>query len=178
MFDSYHAPKVPTTVPDLSLATFALLRKIATPLAHQQHTTRTDTGFWRDVEQELDRLFELYGKDRNSEQWLNWIQQMLKEDEERVPARQTRRNRTRRQRGECNSSLDPASGSENNGEDNDYGVNDADADRVLEHEFDGDENMFEDGASNSNAHAAPRTDEHDGDIDISQVAGGDIASTM
>ncbi len=37
---------------------------------------------------------------------------------------------------------------------------------------------FEDGASNLNAHAAPRTDEHDGDIDISQVAGGDIASTM
>ncbi len=70
---------------------------------------------------------------------------MLKEDEERVPAHQTRRNRTpsRRQRGERNSSLDPASGSENNGEDNDYGVNDADADRVLEHEFDNDENMFQ-----------------------------------
>ncbi len=104
---------------------------------------------------------------------------MLKEDEERVPARQTRRNRTRRRRGERNSSLDPASGSENNGEDNDYGVNDADADRVLEREFDDDDNnMFEDATSNSNARAAPRTDEHDGDIGISQIAGGDIASTM
>ncbi len=74
--------------------------------------------------------------------------------------------------------LDPASGSENNGEDNDHGVNDTDADCVLEREFDDDNNIFEDGASNSIAHAAPCIDEHDVDIDISQVAGGDIASTM
>lgn len=86
MLDNYHLPAIPADLPLSILGTFAMMvslfscacglaqthlyqRKIAEPLSKKaEGSQRGDTGFWRAVEAELDRLYAIpdAGKDRNN----------------------------------------------------------------------------------------------------------------
>ncbi|KAI0751706.1 hypothetical protein C8Q80DRAFT_1268903 [Daedaleopsis nitida] len=81
MFGNYHAPQVLKEIPCISLATFAMFRKITLPLSKKKNTSGSDTGFSKEVEKELDRLWCEYGNDHNNGKWLEWIETMINEDE-------------------------------------------------------------------------------------------------
>jgi hypothetical protein len=44
-------------------------RKVAKPLVKKESARGGDTGFWRDVEAQLDVLFEKNGNERDSPKW-------------------------------------------------------------------------------------------------------------
>ncbi|KAI9065032.1 hypothetical protein FKP32DRAFT_1602623 [Trametes sanguinea] len=69
-------------------STFRKARKIAEPLSKKAEGSRGgDTGFWRAVEAELDRLYNLpeAGKDRNNGPfWIAWAKAQIDEDHART----------------------------------------------------------------------------------------------
>ncbi|TBU25648.1 hypothetical protein BD311DRAFT_809025 [Dichomitus squalens] len=88
MLDNYHLPAIPAELPIAVLGTFALLRKIAEPLArHPTNKGNGDTGFWREIEMELDRLYRtINSTDRvNDDAWIDWATEMVQDDEARFP---------------------------------------------------------------------------------------------
>ncbi|KAI0739793.1 hypothetical protein C8Q80DRAFT_1274813 [Daedaleopsis nitida] len=187
MFENYHAPKVPSDIPRISLATFAMLHEIALPLSRQKNQKGSDTGFWKAVEAELDRLWREFGKNRNDQKWLEWIKMMINADEKQFnPSGRSRSQRMTCHRGQRrDSSLDPDSAESEPGEpiednnhgehiDNDFGINDVNADTILgQSDINNDEDMLPPPpTSRSNAN------EMDDDIHISQIASGNMAATL
>ncbi|KAI9068130.1 hypothetical protein FKP32DRAFT_1672527 [Trametes sanguinea] len=88
MLDNYHLPAIPADLPLSILGTFAMMRKIAEPLSKKAEGSRGgDTGFWRAVKAELDRLYSLpeADKDRNNGPfWINWAKAQIEEDHART----------------------------------------------------------------------------------------------
>ncbi|KAF7362404.1 SWIM-type domain-containing protein [Mycena venus] len=76
----YHLPTKPTNPPKDIMACLALMRKIARPLAKKENTRGADTGFWTNLEGELDVLFDKNGNDRSNPKWREWEQAIINED--------------------------------------------------------------------------------------------------
>ncbi|KAJ7875508.1 hypothetical protein B0H14DRAFT_3547904 [Mycena olivaceomarginata] len=68
---AYHLPTIPVSSPQDIMACMALMRKIAKPLLKKDSQRSGDTGFWRDIEAELDVLFDKNGNQRDSAAWRN-----------------------------------------------------------------------------------------------------------
>ncbi|KAJ7786953.1 hypothetical protein B0H14DRAFT_3582483 [Mycena olivaceomarginata] len=77
---AYHLPTIPASSPQDIMACMALMRKIAKPLLKKDSQRGGDTGFWRDIEAELDVLFEKNGNQRDSPAWRKWEQEIIEQD--------------------------------------------------------------------------------------------------
>ncbi|KAH9851931.1 hypothetical protein C2E23DRAFT_886156 [Lenzites betulinus] len=82
MLDNYHIPPVPIEVPLAVLGTLALLREIAEPLCNKANPKGGDTGFWKDVEARLLKLYEeLECNNRLTDaKWIEWAREMVAKD--------------------------------------------------------------------------------------------------
>jgi hypothetical protein len=89
---AYHLPTIPASPPQDIMACMALMvrsrshllfkmyhqclgqRKIAKPLLKKDSQRGGDTGFWRDIEAELDVLFDKNGNQRDSPAWRKYVE--------------------------------------------------------------------------------------------------------
>ncbi|KAJ7840547.1 hypothetical protein B0H14DRAFT_3140495 [Mycena olivaceomarginata] len=69
--DAYHLPVIPAKPPQDIMVSIALMCKVAQPLLKKESQRGGDTGFWRDLEAELEVLYEKNGNQRGSAAWLN-----------------------------------------------------------------------------------------------------------
>ncbi|KAJ7349770.1 hypothetical protein DFH08DRAFT_863083 [Mycena albidolilacea] len=76
----YHLPTIPASPPQDIMACMALMRKIAKPLLKKDSQRGGDTGFWKDIEAELDVLFDKNGNQRDSPAWRKWEQEIIEQD--------------------------------------------------------------------------------------------------
>ncbi|KAJ7882068.1 hypothetical protein B0H14DRAFT_3433719 [Mycena olivaceomarginata] len=84
---SHHLPTIPTTPPRDIMACMALMRKVAQPLFSKETTRGNDTGFWSNMEKELDELFEKNGNSRDTADWIKWEQEIIDIDNNRYNRR-------------------------------------------------------------------------------------------
>ncbi|KAF7333905.1 hypothetical protein MSAN_02403300 [Mycena sanguinolenta] len=80
IIDLYHFPTNPATLPNDIMACMAPMHKVAKPLTNKESTRGGDTGFWKELEQELYTLFEKNGNERDSVKWRQWEQEIMRED--------------------------------------------------------------------------------------------------
>jgi hypothetical protein len=91
----YHLPTIPASPPQDIMACMALMvrsrllllfktfyrclgqRKIAKPLLKKDSQRGGDTGFWKDIEAELDVLFDKNGNQRDSPAWRKYVEPCL-----------------------------------------------------------------------------------------------------
>ncbi|KAI0633448.1 hypothetical protein C8Q77DRAFT_1073310 [Trametes polyzona] len=87
ILDNYHLPAIPAEIPLHTLGTLAFLCRIAEPLAKKANTSGGDTGFWRQVEVELNDLYDTFGsRDHvHGAEWIQWATEMAAGDRERFP---------------------------------------------------------------------------------------------
>ncbi|KAI0323956.1 hypothetical protein GY45DRAFT_1398292 [Cubamyces sp. BRFM 1775] len=126
MLDNYHLPAIPAETPVALLGTFAMMRRIALPLAQQSSNGRRggDTGFWRAVENELENAYNtITGKDRNNDaEWISWSQTEIAGDHERFRGRRSSGRRSRRSGAATTGEEDTSFLFENTGENLDSGL--------------------------------------------------------
>ncbi|KAF7975492.1 hypothetical protein HWV62_9411 [Athelia sp. TMB] len=83
MVATYHMPKRPDPIPNIILATLALHRDVARPLASKKSVKGGDTGHWSGVEHRLKSAYEEHGHQRGvSPGWVEWQDSLLNEDAE------------------------------------------------------------------------------------------------
>ncbi|KAJ7463933.1 hypothetical protein FB451DRAFT_1403326 [Mycena latifolia] len=80
MITSHHLPTVPTVPPQDIMACLALMRQVARPLIGKETSRGGDTGFWSNIERELDKLFEKNGNERDSPEWRKWEKEIINHD--------------------------------------------------------------------------------------------------
>ncbi|KAJ7038974.1 hypothetical protein C8F04DRAFT_1392767 [Mycena alexandri] len=80
IINSYHLPTLPTSPPQDIMASLALMRQIAKPLLGKDTTRGGDTGFWADLESELDVLYAKNGNERDSAEWRKWELEIITQD--------------------------------------------------------------------------------------------------
>ncbi|KAF7364702.1 hypothetical protein MVEN_00340000 [Mycena venus] len=90
--DAYHLPVIPAKPPQDIMASIALMRKVAQPLLKKESQRGGDTGFWRDLEAELDVLYEKNGNQRDSPAWLKWEQEIIEKDNRKYNRSAVERN--------------------------------------------------------------------------------------
>ncbi|KAJ6537583.1 hypothetical protein B0H10DRAFT_2232577 [Mycena sp. CBHHK59/15] len=78
--DKHHLPIIPDLVPQPILAAMALMREVASPLVVVANQKGADTGFWPNLEDELDALYKKNGSDRKSPAWLEWEKNIIQDD--------------------------------------------------------------------------------------------------
>ncbi|KAJ7829162.1 hypothetical protein B0H14DRAFT_2594207 [Mycena olivaceomarginata] len=82
----YHLPTIPASPPQDIMACMALMRKVAKPLLKKDSQHGGDTGFWKDIEAELDVLFDKNGNQHDSPAYLltlrgnRWEQEIIEQD--------------------------------------------------------------------------------------------------
>ncbi|KAJ7455175.1 hypothetical protein FB451DRAFT_1516922 [Mycena latifolia] len=80
IISTHHLPTILTTPPKDIMACLALMRKVAHPLLGKETTRGGDTGFWTNMEKELDHLFEKNGNSRTNADWIKWEQEIIDQD--------------------------------------------------------------------------------------------------
>ncbi|KAJ7480504.1 hypothetical protein B0H11DRAFT_2420702 [Mycena galericulata] len=92
---SHHLPTIPTAPPQDIMSCLALMRKVARPLTAKKNAAGGDTGFWKDIERELDGLYEKNGNERNSPEWREsnrWEQKIVDADNRKYSRRAAESN--------------------------------------------------------------------------------------
>ncbi|KAJ7705290.1 hypothetical protein B0H17DRAFT_1126150 [Mycena rosella] len=69
IISSHHSATIPTTPPQDIMASLGLMRETARPLVGKETSRGGDTGFWTNLEKELDVLFEKNGNKRDGSKW-------------------------------------------------------------------------------------------------------------
>ncbi|KAJ6498031.1 hypothetical protein C8R47DRAFT_1112594 [Mycena vitilis] len=83
LISGYHLPEIPSTPPPTIMASLALMRKVAQPLFRKTTKRGEDTGFWTNLEGDLDTLFGANGNDRSNTKWRQWEKDIIEEDDRR-----------------------------------------------------------------------------------------------
>ncbi|KAI0716146.1 hypothetical protein C8T65DRAFT_738180 [Cerioporus squamosus] len=88
-YNKYHLAPVPKEVPNHILATFALMRDVAEPLAKKKNSAGNDTGFWKNLEKAIDDAYKKNEPDKdrvNGPAWTEWAANLIANDKRRWPA--------------------------------------------------------------------------------------------
>ncbi|KAJ7898833.1 hypothetical protein B0H14DRAFT_3424168 [Mycena olivaceomarginata] len=109
--NGYHLPTIPSTPPKDIMACLALMRQVARPLAKKASTRGGDTGFWTNLEAELDDLFEKNGNNRDDSKWHEWEQDIIDADNRRYLRRGAESNARTQEEIDAAVLVGPASGS-------------------------------------------------------------------
>ncbi|KAJ7436186.1 hypothetical protein FB451DRAFT_1379084 [Mycena latifolia] len=80
IISTHHLPTILTTPPKDIMACLALMRKVVHPLLGKETTRGGDTGFWTNMEKELDHLFKKNGNSRTNADWIKWEQEIIDQD--------------------------------------------------------------------------------------------------
>ncbi|KAJ7349727.1 hypothetical protein DFH08DRAFT_863010 [Mycena albidolilacea] len=109
--NGYHLPTIPSTPQKDIMACLALMRQVARPLAKKASTRGGDTGFWTNLEAELDDLFEKNGNNRDDSKWREWEQDIIDADDRRYLRRGAESNARTQEEIDAAVLVGPASGS-------------------------------------------------------------------
>ncbi|RDX53556.1 hypothetical protein OH76DRAFT_1479973 [Lentinus brumalis] len=130
MYNSYHLVPVPKDVPTAMLATFALMRQVADPLAKKKNTAGSDTGFWKALEASQDALYKKHSPDKdrvNGPAWQEWATAIIAKDKRKWPSREDDGVLIPGAVQEIDAALGIA-----RGDDNDVGISGANADESMQ----------------------------------------------
>ncbi|KAJ7835054.1 hypothetical protein B0H13DRAFT_2369511 [Mycena leptocephala] len=108
--NGYHLPTIPSIPPKDIMACLGLM--VARPLAKKASTRGGDTGFWTNLEAELDNLFEKNGNNRDGPKWREWEQDIINADNSRYLRRGAESNARTQEEIDAAVLAGPASGGE------------------------------------------------------------------
>ncbi|KAG5649758.1 hypothetical protein H0H81_002150 [Sphagnurus paluster] len=83
--DEFRAVPKPAAIGNNILATIALHRSVAAPLAGKKNVKGGNTGFWKILETELLNISTRIGTDRNSPAWKEWEETCIAKDRAAYP---------------------------------------------------------------------------------------------
>ncbi|KAF7982889.1 hypothetical protein HWV62_25138 [Athelia sp. TMB] len=83
LVNQFHMTPRPSPIGNNILATVALHRRVAGPLAPKKNAKGADTGFWDKLDEEMLKLVKANGDDRKDARWLEWETNIIATDREK-----------------------------------------------------------------------------------------------